>query len=342
MINESNIKQIIGMVFIAILLVFCYILIRPIFFAIICGFILSYIFNPIDKLLLKFVKNKTISAFITCFAVFIIFLIAAIYTLPLLAKQIFESYQIIQSFDMTNFVTTYLPFIPEEVRPTFLSAYSTFLSSASKEALTKVTGALIDLPNTILKILVVFIVFFYGLRDGGKLLEMLKDSLPFKRELTERFIKKSKDVTYSVVFGRIVVGIATGLLFSLGLYIVGIKNIILLTVLAMLASIIPIIGPWAIWIPIVIVMLVNGKIIPGIFLLVYCTIVVSLFENISTPLIVSKKSKIPTSITLIGLIGGLIVFGVFGIILGPLIVAYVVVLFEVYLEYNSRKNAQGN
>ena len=105
----------------------------------------------------------------------------------------------------------------------------------------------------------------------------------------------------------------------------------------MIASIIPLIGPWAVWVPVVIGLLISEKTFAAIFLLIYSIFIVTLFENIATPILVSKKSKTPTSLTLIGIIGGIIVFGIFGIILGPLIMAYLTILFEIYIEYNLKK-----
>ncbi len=70
------------------------------------------------------------------------------------------------------------------------AAYGTFLSTTANETLTKFTNILINLPTILLKLFIVLVVFFYGLRDGDKLLDLMRESLPFNKSTTSRFIEK--------------------------------------------------------------------------------------------------------------------------------------------------------
>lgn len=341
MIDEQTFKQIIAAGCIIILLIFAYFIIQPIFIAILLGLILAYTFNPVNNLINKYLRNKFISSFITCSLVIIALLFAIWFFLPALTSQIFDTYLAIQSFDTLGLMKKIFPvlFSSPQVSGNFAAAYSNFLATATKSTIEKVSSVLLDIPSLILKIVVVFITFFYALKDGDKLIELLRESLPFKKSTTNRFIQKSRDVTYSVLFGRIVIGIVTGILCGIGFYIAGVQNTLLLTLIAIVASIIPIVGPWIIWIPVVIGLLVTGNTTAGIFLLIYSSTVVTLFETISHPIIISRQSKIPNSLTIIGLVGGMLAFGIFGLILGPLIIAYLLILFEMYVEYNIKKDS---
>ncbi|MFA6023223.1 MAG: AI-2E family transporter [Candidatus Pacearchaeota archaeon] len=340
MINENTVKQIIGGFFILILLVFTFLIIKPIFLSMLLGLILAYTFNPVNKLLVKLVKNRFLSAFITCSVTIGVLLVIIWFSLPLLINQVFDTYSSIQSFNTIGTLQEIFPFMfsSPQISNTFAGSYNTFLSTTAQSNVNILTNILLDIPSLIFKLMVVIITFFYGLRDGDKLIELLKNSLPFNKSTTSKFIQKSKEVTFSVVFGRVVIGIITGLLAGIGFYIAGVNNTLLFTVLAIITSIIPIIGPWIIWVPVVISLFVTGHTIPAIFLLLYCSIVVTLFESISHPVIVSRYSHIPNSLTLLGIIGGMLVFGISGIIIGPLVVAYLVILFELYLEYNVKKS----
>ncbi len=340
MVDETLVKQFIAGIFILILLAFTFLIIRPIFMSIILGLILAYACYPIHKGLSLKIRNKSLSASITGVFVLAVLLGILWFSIPHLINQIFDAYVGLQTFDTLGLLKKIFPpfFSSPQVSANFAAAYNNLISNSAKLSLEKLTSTLINLPSLALKALVVLITFFYGLRDGDKLITLLKDSLPFNKSTTNRFIQKSKDVTFSVVYGRVVIGIAVGILAGIGFFIAGVKSALLLSFMAIIASIIPMIGPWAIWIPVVIGLLVAGKTTAAIFLLFYSIIFVTVFENIATPLIVSKRSKLPTSLTLIGIIGGIIVFGIFGILLGPLIVAYLVVLFEIYLEESVNKN----
>jgi len=339
--DEKTIRQIIAALLIGILLIFTFIIIRPIFVSIILGLILAYTFNPVNKRLLLLIKNKFISALITCTVSICIMLLVLWFSLPLLVTQLFDAYTLIQSFDTLGLLKQIFPFLfsSQQISANFAASYNTFLSTTIQNSLEKLTSIFSDLPSIVLKLTVVIIVFFYGLRDGDKIITLLKDFLPFDRATTTRFIQKSKSVTFSVLFGRIVIGIITGLLSGIGFYFAGVNSLVLLTVLAIIASIIPIIGPWLVWIPVTLSLFLSGHTTAGIFLLIYSATVVTLFETLSHPIIISRQSKVPNSITIIGLIGGMLVFGIFGIILGPLIVAYLVVLFEIYRDENAKKSS---
>ena len=336
MLNEKIIKQFVTGIFVTILLIFVYLIIKPIFFAMIFGFLLAYIFTPVNKRLLKKIKNETLSALITCVTTLAIITLGLWFLIPTLITQMFEAFNAVQLLDVVGFFRKTFPFLftTPQIAANFEAAYSSFISTTASQTLKKFTEFIFNLPSLSLKLFVALITFFYGLRDGHKILEILRKTLPFGRSVTNRFIEKSKQVTFSVIYGRIIVGILTGLLTGLGFYAVGIDSAILLTFLAILASIIPIIGPWIIWIPVVLALFITDRALAGLFLLLYGGVIISLFEHIVHPMIVSKTSKIPTSITIIGMIGGMLVFGIFGIILGPLIMAYLVVLFDLYMEKN--------
>ena len=339
MLNENSIKQIVATAFILLILVFVYLIIKPIFFSILFGLLLAYAFNPINKRLLKKLKRPTLSAAITCSITLLVIAIGVWFLLPTLITQTFDSYLAVQSWDAINFFKDTFPFLftSPQISSNFAAAYNTFLSSTVSTTLEKLTEIISDLPALLLKFFVVLIIFFYGLRDGNKIIDLLRDSLPFNKSVTNRFITKSRQVTFSVVFGRIIIGIITGVLTGLGFFIVGVPNALLLMSLAIIASIIPIIGPWLVWIPVVAGMFVIDRPYAGIFLLFYGGIIVNIFEHILHPVFVSRTSKIATSITLIGIIGGLLVFGIFGLILGPLVMAYLSVLFELYRETKSSR-----
>ena len=183
------------------------------------------------------------------------------------------------------------------------------------------------------------VVFFYTLRDGDKAIEILEETIPFEKQITRKFIKKSKEVTFSVIYGRFVIGIITGLATGAGFFFAGVENVTLLTFLAILAAVIPIIGPWIIWVPVAFSLVIMGHTLSAILLTIYSIVFVTFFlDNLLTIAFISNKSNLPNSLMLLGVIGGLFFFGIMGIFLGPLIIAYFVVLYEIYRQYIKPSN----
>jgi len=157
----------------------------------------------------------------------------------------------------------------------------------------------------------------------------IKSLLPFTKDVENKLFKLSKDITSSVIYGQIVIGIIQGLLLGLGLFLFNVPNALILTLLACLAGVFPIIGVAIIWIPVVIYLLIAGNTFPAFGVIIF-GLISSSIDNFIRPIIVSKRTHMPSSLILIGMIGGLFLFGILGLILGPLILAYLLIILEIY------------
>jgi len=102
----------------------------------------------------------------------------------------------------------------------------------------------------------------------------------------------------------------------------------------MLVAVIPFIGAWIGWLPTVIYLFAAGRPEAGIGLLIYAILIISLIDNVLRTIIVSRKTKINSAIVIIGMIGGLFAFNILGLILGPLVLAYVLLIIEIYRKKN--------
>jgi predicted PurR-regulated permease PerM len=139
-----------------------------------------------------------------------------------------------------------------------------------------------------------------------------------------------------MVMGQIVVGMVQGVLAWLGFWMLGVPNPGLLGFLTAIISIIPLLGAAIVWVPVDLYLLMNatltGEYWRAIALLVYGTFVISLIDNIIKPKIVGDRAKIHPLIILFGILGGIQLFGVAGILIGPLILTIFDVVIEIYKE----------
>ncbi|MFH1661786.1 MAG: AI-2E family transporter, partial [Candidatus Falkowbacteria bacterium] len=180
-----------------------------------------------------------------------------------------------------------------------------------------------------LQSLVVLFTFFFVLRDKEELVLYLKSLSPFTKEVEKKFFDSSKRITASVIYGQVIIGLAQGLVAGVGFFIFGVPNALFLTMLAALAGIFPVIGTAIIWVPVVIYLVLEGSTFATVGVGIF-GIISSSIDNFLRPIIVSKRTDIHISVLLVGMIGGLFLFGVLGFILGPLILAYLFILLEVY------------
>ena len=179
----------------------------------------------------------------------------------------------------------------------------------------------------------VFIAFFFY-RDGEALSERLK--AVFNRvggKQAPGLIRIAGDTINSVVYGIIGTALAQGFLAGAGFLIAGVPGALLLGVLTCILSLIPV-GPPLIWAPSALWLFQNGETGWAMFLALWGFLVVSTVDNVLKPYFISQGSRLPFILVFLGVLGGVLAFGILGIFLGPTLLAIAYVLFQ---EWSSRK-----
>ena len=184
----------------------------------------------------------------------------------------------------------------------------------------------------LLNLAVVLFVFFFSLRDQEALREFISGISPFRKDKESVLVKRFKDITSSIIFGYIIVGAIQGLALGAGLWWFDVPKALTLTILGMFAAMLPMVGPWLVWIPIAIFLFIGGNTSAAIWFAIYCTVIVSSIDNVLRPYIVARKTGTSSVIVLVGMIGGLFVFNILGLILGPLILSYLILFLKAYKD----------
>ncbi len=337
MIDKNNFKDLIIYTLVIGLFILAFFVVKPVSMAIIYGVLLAYITHPIHKFLVKKIKNETVSAFIVCIGLFIIIIAVIAVILGSLFSQAIDLYASLKDQDFATAIANLIPrsLLSPEMSSSLVDNIRSSVSNLILNFLGKFNSFITELPILFLKLAVTIFVFFFSLRDGEKAIAYLKSVSPLKKETEEKFFKKFRDVTNSVLLGQIFVGVVQGTVAGIGFFVFGIPNALLLTLLSVLASIIPMIGPSIIWVPTLIFLLVSGRTETAFIFLIYNLFFTSLIDNIIRPMIVSKRTQINIAIIIIGMIGGILVFGIIGLIIGPLILAYVLLVIEIYKKKES-------
>ncbi|MCX6748183.1 MAG: AI-2E family transporter [Candidatus Pacearchaeota archaeon] len=307
------------------------VIIWPIFTAILAGLILAYIFYPLYLRVLAIVKERNTSAIIIILLVFIIIFVPLWFLLPIVTKQVFDIYLFLQNVDFFHLLSKALPSLADlSVSKDIAFSLNKLITNVASAIVSSSSNIIFNLPTILLKLVVTLFVFFFGMRDAKLLTSYIVSLSPFSKKTEKELAKKFNDITGSVIKGYLILGLLQGILTGIGLIIFGVPGGLILTIVAIFASIIPVLGAWAVWLPASIYLLAVGKEVYGIILFLYGAIFVSWIDNVLRPYIVSRKAKISSGVILVGMIGGLIVFGVFGLVLGPLILAYLLLILDAY------------
>ncbi len=331
-ITEKDVKRFSAIALILGLIVLAFIILMPIMISIVGGLILAYIFYPIYKKVYKIFGERNTSALAVGVMVILVIFIPLWFLVPIAMQQIFDIFNFAQKLNVGNFVQTLFPTSSAQLQVTVTTMITSFIGKITTGSLTGLTTFVLDLPTVLLHFTVVIFVFFFAMRDSDKLKAYVSDLSPLKKEKGQLLAKQFKGITNSLIYGHVIIGIIQGLLTGAGLLFFGVPRALLLTLFAVIASILPVVGAWLIWIPVAVYMFTLGNTTNAVIFTLYCLLIVSTIDNILRPYLVSKRTKSSSAIVLIGMIGGLLVFGFLGLIIGPLILEYVVLFLEAYKD----------
>lgn len=329
--DQDDFKKIMTGVILILLTVLSFFLLKPIILSIILGVILAFIFSPIYNFLFKYIKRKNITAFLMCLLLIVLIVIPLWYIFPIAINQSIKFYMNSQG---TDFVTPLKTIFPSLFQSAQFSneiglAIQSFVTKTTNSLMNALSNVILDFPTLFLKLLVVFFSFFFVLRDKEELIEYIQSLLPFSKDVEKRLFKSSKDLTISILYGQIVLGLIQGITAGIGFFIFGVPNALLITIIAMVAGMFPIVGTTIVWVPVAIYLLIAGNTVNALGVIMF-GLIASVIEALFKPIFISQRAKMNSSLILFGMVGGLLFFGLLGIILGPLILAYLFIILEAY------------
>lgn len=332
MVDKKIVNRNIVFVLILTLFAVSIFILRPILISIILAAFTAYILHPLYLFIKKRVKNENLSTIIVLLLVLVAIAIPVWIFIPKLVQEIFNAYLYVQNNDIGGTITGIIgKHLGPDITYKIASQINSMIIKFFSISLTASASTFSDLSNFLLQISIFLFTLYFAIKDSGKIKKYLSDISPLSKASEERFSLEFRNITNSIIFGQIVVGILQGLFLGLGLWILGFDRIIFLTVISIILSIIPIVGAWIVWIPASIYLLISGNILNGIILLLYGMLFVSTIDNILRAYFISKKSKnINIFVATIGTLGGLYAFGVAGLILGPLILSYSMIIIDFY------------
>ena len=182
----------------------------------------------------------------------------------------------------------------------------------------------------LLNLFVMLYAMFFFFRDGHTILERIFYYLPLNDEDETRMLARFSSITRATVKGTLVIGAIQGALAGVAFWVAGIDGAALWGTVMTILSIIPGIGAPLVWVPVVIVLFLNGQYLTATLLLVWCAAVVGTIDNFLRPVLVGRDAKMPDLLILIGTLGGLFLFGPIGFIVGPIICGLFLTVWDIY------------
>lgn len=186
--------------------------------------------------------------------------------------------------------------------------------------------------NDLFLLFIFLYTMFFFLRDGKLLLEKMLSYIPLPEADQQRLLDKFLSVTRATIKGTMVVGAVQGSLAGLALHFAGIDSALFWGTIMSVFSILPVLGSALVWIPAVIYLAATGQYPQAIGVSLFCIVVVGQIDNILRPILIGRDTQMPELLIFFGTLGGIGLFGVFGFILGPIVAALFMTVWEMYGE----------
>ncbi len=331
--SEKNFLFLVTIIF----LILAFIVIKDIFILIIFSFIISYFISPINKFFFEKTKNERISALLTLISatsvIFIPIVLLSYFLILNLIKILVQYKEYVENPQLLNIVMS--GFFEKFTNSNILTSidFSQYFSTVALFIADFAKAFFSSLPKTIFYFLIMLFIVYYILIYNQKILSNLNNHIPLslrKQNEIIRLIKKNLKVLFR---GYFFTGLLQTIVAVIGYIIFGAPNILIISFLTLFISLIPYLGTPLIWVPISLYMILIGNSVSGSGLLLYGTFLISMVDNFVRPILMSDKETISPPLVFVGFIGGMLAFGITGIILGPIIISICIILLKYTKEY---------
>ncbi len=316
-------------------------LFRPFFLSIFWAGLIAVIFYPIYKLVVKHLKWRGISSFITIILVIItIFLPLTV----LFLLTINESVGLYQNVAAGSFMgrvqdaagwlsTSQFNAYLEPLRENWSENATKIAQNISVFLFNNLKAITQNSIKFVFQLFIMFYTLFFFFKDGPRMLHRLMHLSPLGDKYEEMLYARTTSTIRATLKGTFIVGAVQGSLGGILFAITGIQGALIWAIIMTAASIIPSLGSSIIWLPTGIIMLLMGNIWQGLLIIIVGLLIISTIDNFLRPILVGRDIQMHPLIVLFSTLGGIFIFGISGFVIGPVISALFLSVMSIYEHY---------
>ncbi len=318
-----------------------YLIIIPFVTAIAWAVVMTVVFYPIYLYLGRYIHWKPLTSALTVLISIVIIIGPFSYLLISLVKELKDFIEYLNTHgigridDWLNMPK--VQWLQEKIKGTLnlkefdlAALISGSLAKMGKEVLGNVKTGVANIASVVINFLIMLFAMFFMLKDGPEFISKIRDYMPFSDPQRDRLASQMQDMVISTIYGGVVVAVIQGLLGGITFFFLGLASPVLLGTAIGFMSFIPGLGAFSVWGPVLVYLLIKKAYVKAIVLLFVGIFVISMVDNILKPIIISGRTRMPTLVIFFSVIGGLKVFGLIGLVLGPLVLAMFISVLEIF------------
>ncbi len=328
----------------AVVLYFCYLLFRPFAGPVVFAAVVAIVFYPLHRYLRRHLRNPHAAALASTL------LALLLTTVPLGLIGAMASHELSDLYRSAAAWTAGQGGIPAYMihdlerlaawmsrqfglpAPDIHALLMRRLEEASASLVRLGAGLVTNLFSWIVSAAIAFVVLFFLFRDGERGLAQAISVLPMPQQRATELRSRISSTVVANFYGAVAVGGTQGTLNALAFWVLGLDSAFLWGLVTAMFSLVPIVGAAAVWAPAGVILLLSGHLWKGVIMLAWGAGVVSVSDNIVRPLIISERLRLHPLGIFFSLLGGIQVFGVMGLFIGPVIVAVATALLGMWRQ----------
>lgn len=338
-IQSKNLRWWLLLFVTAISLYLCWRMLVPFLGVIAWATVLVILFYPVHKRIAKKINQPSLAALVSCLLVIMIILVPIALIALAVFNELTNALQSLQgkvnnlldpsapiSGPILNFISKYVD-LSQLRSEEFLLAR---IKGAAGQVAGQTLGFLGGLAGFIVQMFFVIFTMYYFFKDGENISRHVRDSLPLEREQAESIMARTREVIDASVYGVVSIAAIQGTLGGLAFWVLGLRSALIWGVAMTFLSMVPMLGAFLVWVPAAIYLAVSGHYIKAILLALWGTFVIGMVDNFLRPKLVGDRTRLHALLIFFAVLGGLNVFGVLGVVLGPVVLAITLALIDVY------------
>ncbi|MEW5745825.1 MAG: AI-2E family transporter [Nitrospirota bacterium] len=311
-----------------------YLILAPFLAPILWAIVLAIVFYPVYLYLLRSIRWKSLAALIVLLVILLIIIGPVSYITYLLVAEVqaltsridtgtLGSTEVILRHPVVRYVIDRVatvfgaPLSEAELR----KAVNDTLAALGKRFVDVIPGGLGSIAGVVMDFVFMSFAIFFFIRDGADFLHKGRNFMPFSEEQKNRLAAQIRDIVVSTIYGGVVVAIVQGLIAGIAYAALGTHSPALWGFTTAIASFIPLLGTFAVWGAITLFFFIQGSIVKGFILLLIGVFGISMVDNVLRPILIGARMHMPVLVIFFAVLGGIQLFGLIGLILGPLVLA---------------------
>lgn len=325
----------------------------PYFGAVLWGVVAAIVFAPLYRRLFRLTGQRAgFAALVTVVLVILLVIVPLMLIASSLVVEATGLYDNVQSgrLDVNQYLAQLGDMLPAWVREVLdrfdlssLGAIREWLSELFSRFLELLASHAVSVGQStfgfVVGLGVMLYLTFFLLRDGSSLTRKIKQAIPLRPAQRDALLEKFTVVVRATVKGSVLVAVLQGALGGLIFWLLGVNAPVLWGVVMAFFALLPAVGAGIIWMPVALYLLVSGALWKALVLVVFGVLVIGLVDNLLRPILVGKSTKMPDYVVLISTLGGISVAGLNGFVIGPMIAAMFIAVWDIFTETRHREKA---